>query len=160
MSPSSLHWMPRCWPSVSGSSTASSTASASFSSRRWCWWDRTWQALPPELSGPSALPGSPKVPPPRLNNNNNRRHHRRRHSSSNSSSTSRQGSARSRETPLPHRVTSAPWTTSCLPGFLWITRRWWAACRASSAAPSTPRCSRACSSSLEGPVSSRTQSVG
>lgn len=148
MSLSSPRWTPRCWPSVRGNSTASSTASASFSSRRSCWWDRTWRALRLELWGPSELPGCQKVPQRRLN------------SSSSSSSTSHQGTTQWRENPLPHRVTSAPWpgppsTANCPAEFPWIARRWWEACRASSAAPWTPHCSRACFSSLEGLVSSR-----
>lgn len=143
--------MPRCWPSVRGNSTASSTASASFSSRRSCWWDRTWQELQPEQWHPLELPGSPKVP--------QRRHNSSNHNSS-SSLTSHQGTTRWRENPLPHRVTSALWpgalwTASSPSEFPWTARRWWAACRASSAAQWTPLCSRACFSSLQGLVSSR-----
>lgn len=143
--------MPRCWPSVRGNSTASSTASASYSSRRSCWWDRTWQVLRLEPWGPLELPGPQKVPQQRLNSNS-------------SSSTSHQGTTQWRENPLPHRVTSAPWpgalwTTSCPAEFPWITRRWWGPCRASSAAPWTPHCSRGCFSSLEGLVSSRKHAV-
>lgn len=150
---SSLLWMPRCWPSVRESSTASSTASASFSSRRSCSWDRTWR-LRPEPSGPSEPPESQKVRQQHLNRSSN--------NSSSSSSTSQQGSTPWRENPLPHRVTSAPWavalwTTNCPTEFLWITRRWWAACRGSSALTWTRLCSRACSSSLEGRVSPRTR---
>lgn len=124
LSVSSLHWTPRCWPSVRGNSTASSTASVSFSNRRSCWWDKTWRGPQPEPWVPSELRGSRRVQSRHLNSSSRSRCRRRR----SSSLTSRRDLIRWQEMPLPHPVTSPQcrggrWTTNCWPEFLWITRR-------------------------------------